>query len=427
MKSFYTIILTLLVIVTSFPQKNLGDGWKILGQVRLRTELDGRDFSNKTHPLTFASSRIRLGVEKSFDEKLIIFIQAQDSRVFGQESNTLANSKNLDLHQGFVKLNRLFGWNWSIQAGRFEVSYGTQRFIGAVGWHYVGRSFDGISFTIAPEIFDLDLFALTVSEPVSYIGNANPVIYLYPQEPTPASSIYGVWKKSKINDQNKIDVFGYWEINRQKVAENNYTLNMATVGGSYWGVFNNFYTVVEAGYQFGDIIGKDVSAYLVSATAFFKTGNTKLGLGADILSGTNPNETTTKMNTFQPTYATNHKFYGFMDYFINIPKNTMNLGLHDFYIVSVFNPGKSNWSFSINLHHFMSNQTATITTDSDPTPHESNMFGQEVDLTVKYEFIKGTTIVWGGSFFVPADLMKNIFKPREDVAYWTYLMIIADL
>ncbi len=427
MKSFYTIILTLLVIVTSFPQKNLGDGWKILGQVRLRTELDGRDFSNKTHPLTFASSRIRLGVEKSFDEKLILFIQAQDSRVFGQESNTLANSKNLDLHQGFVKLNRLFGWNWSIQAGRFEVSYGTQRFFGAVGWHYVGRSFDGARFTLAPHNWDLDLFALTVVENVNYIGNATPSVYPDPSELTRHYSVYGFHKNLGLDEANKLELLGYYEANHQRTAGGAKISDMFTLAGTYFGNYGDIKTIFEAAYQFGKYIEtRDISSYLISLFIDYNTGIANLGIGADLLSGTKPG-TTEQKNSFETTFGTNHKFYGFMDYFINVPKNAMGLGLHDFYFVSVLKPKNSKWSFGATFHHFMSNQTVIITTDSDPTPHESSTFGQEIDLTVKYAFIKGTTLVWGGSFFVPADLMKNIFKPREDVAYWTYLMIIADL
>jgi len=238
MKILYrALIFMLLLSATLFAQKDLGDGWKIHGLVGIRSELDGRDFSNSTHPLTFASSKIRLGVEKTFKKKFTLYIQIQDSRVFGSESSTLSNSKNLDLHQGYVKLNKLFNWNWSIQAGRFEVSYGTQRFIGAVGWHFVGRSFDGIRFVVAPKGFNLQLFALTVKESVSYIGNANPGIYPYPQEATPSRSIYGFWKKTKINNNNKLDVFGYWEIDRTKVNEDTCKLSMPTLGASYWGTF----------------------------------------------------------------------------------------------------------------------------------------------------------------------------------------------
>jgi hypothetical protein len=418
------LLVSILLITTNFSQQDLGDGWQISGQVFLRTELDGRDFSHDTHPLTFASSRIRLGVAKSFEEKVKLFIQAQDSRVFGSESSTLSNSKNLDLHQGFVKLSRLFGWDFSFQAGRFEMAMGTERFFGAVSWHYVGRSFDGARFTIAPNNWDLDLFALTVNESVNYIGNATPGTYPYPQEPTPSSSIYGIWKQTKVDGSNKFDLFGYWEVDREKVGEDSCKLNKITLGGTYWGNFESFSTIVEAAYQLGDQAGKDVSAYLVSAQGHYRIGIAKLGLGADILSGTKPGERD-KVNTFYPTYGTNHKFYGYMDYFINVPVNTLNLGLKDFYFKAKLSPQNSGWEFAVDFHQFMSNQSATSTVNG--VSNEVNNFGQEIDLTITYDFIKGTRLYWGGSFFFQGDLMKTIFDPREDIAYWTYCMIVASL
>jgi len=427
MKTTIALLLCIILGVPLLAQKDLGDGWKITGQVALRSELDGRDFSNDTHPLTFASLRTRLGVEKSFEDRVLLYIQLQDSRVFGFESSTLSNSKNLDLHQGFLKLNKLFDWDWTIQAGRFEVSYGTQRFFGAVGWHFVGRSFDGVRFGIAPEKYGIEMFALTVRESVSYISNAAPEVYPYPQEPTPSHSIYGIWKKTKFDDDNKLHVFGYWEINRSKIGGDTSRLNMPTLGGSYWGGFGRVSTIIEAAYQFGDFIGKDISAYLISVSAYYKAGITNVGIGADILSGTNPDDSDTKMNTFQATYGTNHKFYGYMDYFINIPLNTMNLGLNDYYITSYFKPQESNWSFGANIHQFMSNKSAEITLPGNSSPTSENTFGQEIDLIVKYSIIKGTTLEWGGSVFFSSGLMKHMFAPREDMAYWTYVMIVANL
>src|SRR5690606_17926509 len=151
-----------------------------------------RDFSNRTHPLTFASMRTRVGVEKSFMDKVTFFVQLQDSRVFGEEQATLNAIDNIDLHQGYVKLMQPFDIPADVQAGRFEMIYGTERFFGAVGWHYIGRSWDGIRFSFNTD-FKFDLFALTHSESNSYIGNAIPGIY----PPRPVSersqSVYGLW------------------------------------------------------------------------------------------------------------------------------------------------------------------------------------------------------------------------------------------
>ncbi len=155
MKKLFFLIISFILISTLGFSQDLGNGWALSGQVQLRSELDGRDFSNTTHPLTFTSMRTRLGINKNIEDKISFFIQISDSRVFGQEPNSLVSISNLDLHQGYVKLNNLFDWNWSLQAGRFEVSYGTERFFGAVGWHFVGRSFDGVRFNIAPDKINL--------------------------------------------------------------------------------------------------------------------------------------------------------------------------------------------------------------------------------------------------------------------------------
>ncbi len=101
MKKVYLIIAVFAFLGSAFAQEL--EGWKLNGQVQLRSEVDGRDFSNETHPLTFASLRTRLGVEKIFDKKLQFFVQFQDSRVFGEEGNPNTDLTNVDMHQGFVK------------------------------------------------------------------------------------------------------------------------------------------------------------------------------------------------------------------------------------------------------------------------------------------------------------------------------------
>lgn len=79
MKLFGTLIIVFAIFfVLAYAQD---DDWKIMGHLQPRSELDGRDFSNATHPLTFASMRTRLGVGKSIG-RLAFFVQAQDSRVF---------------------------------------------------------------------------------------------------------------------------------------------------------------------------------------------------------------------------------------------------------------------------------------------------------------------------------------------------------
>ncbi len=412
MKKFLALFIGLLLFSTTFAQSV--DDWKISGQVQLRSEVDGRDFSNRTHPLTFATIRTRLGVEKTFADKVHFFVQFQDSRVFGEEGSPSNYTANVDLYQGYIKLIKPFDLNVNVQAGRFAVLYGTERFFGVSNWSYTGRSFDGVRFSIMPDCWDLDFFALTLNESVNAINNPSPSIYSFPQVETPSHSIYGFYKKNKISDKSKFDLTGFYEIDREDVAPDTNRVGLFTLGGTYWGNYGDFSTVLEAAYQLGNRGIRDVNAYLFSVSGFYKFNNTTLGLGADILSGNDPNKPD-KANAYIPAYGTNHKFYGYMDYF---PSNAFGLGLNNFYFKSTIDFADSKFSLSADVHHFMSNQKSS---------DDKSTFGQEIDLTLVYKFVKGTNITWGGSVFFPGDIMKALYAPREDMAFWTYLMIQANL
>ena len=314
-----------------------------------------------------------------------------------------------------------------LQAGRFEVAYGTERFIGAVGWHYVGRSFDGVRFTINPGCWDLDLFALTLDESNNYAANAYASISNTPGIVTPSSSLYGFWKKTELNKESKFDIFGYFEIDREDVVPDTNRLELFTAGGTYWGNYGDLSTIFEGAYQFGSVTGNDISAYLLSLQLFYKTSVTKFGLGGDMLSGTDPQSTTNDYNTFQSNFGTNHKFYGYMDYFISIPNHTLTLGLNDIYANVIIAPKDIPLNFDAAFHLFMANQSVNIITTKNPSGTDENMFGQELDLTVKYAFTENTNIIWGGSLFFPGEIFKAAYDPKEDTAFWTYLMITASL
>jgi hypothetical protein len=286
-----------------------------------------------------------------------------------------------------------------------------------VGWHYIGRSWDGIRFNLNQ--LDLDLFGLTVNESVGYISAATPVIYPYPAIPANNFSVYGFWKKFELNEEHQLDLFGYYEFNRNLVflpggSESYRSTDRFTLGLNHFGSFNNLSTIIEAAYQGGKAINVDIAAYLLSVQGNYKMNELKIGAGVDILSGTEPGSA--KNNSFAVPFGTNHKFYGFMDYFINIPVHTYNFGLHDFYLLTGFAPENSRFNFSLNLHHFMSNKE---------TRGGFNTFGQELDLTINYNIVKGAALSWGGSLFFPGDIMKLAFAPGEDPAFWTYLMVSA--
>jgi len=86
---------------------------KWIGEVRARGEVEGRDFLTHTIPNAYALLRSRLGAYITPVENVQVFLQVQDSRAFGEETvggrfNNISNTRNLDLHQGYLKVDDLF-------------------------------------------------------------------------------------------------------------------------------------------------------------------------------------------------------------------------------------------------------------------------------------------------------------------------------
>ena len=140
------------------------DKIKVNGQIRPRLQVDNKDFNSSTGANSFTELRSRLGVNFSVSKTLSGFVQIQDSRLFGSEPSTLSDTKNLDLHQAYFNITKIFKLPFNLKIGRMELSYGSQRLIGAVGWHNVGRSFDGSVLKLVTKSVDVDFIAARTNE-----------------------------------------------------------------------------------------------------------------------------------------------------------------------------------------------------------------------------------------------------------------------
>jgi hypothetical protein len=418
MKKLLVLSLSLLVTFTAISQENKAT-WKFDGQVQLRSEMDGRDFSNKTHPYFYSSLRTRLGASANIADKFLFYAQAQDSRIMGEETSISTNTKNLDLHQGYVKLVDPFELPLTVQAGRFEISYGTERFLSSSQWNYTAKAWDGVRFQYSKS-FKLDVFALTKSDSAAYVSNFSPTTSSYPAKNVYSASLYGFWFTTQLDQANKLDVFSYYDISRKYDAKNNPDLKQGTYGLNHTGSYGILSSLTEAAYQYGKKGVKDVSAFTVSAQGFLKVWTGKVGIGADVMSGTDPNSTT-DFNTFDLSYGGPHKRNGLMDYFYESYSATYGLGLNDYYVTSAFDVPNTALNIALDLHILKSNK-AKVNYGTD--------LGQEIDLTLKYNLIKEATLSWGGSVFLPGDLMKSYFKTakgdRSDMGFWSYVMITAN-
>ena len=141
-------------------------------------------------------------------------------------------------------------------------------------------------------------------------------------------------------------------------------------------------------------------------------------VAADVLSGDdNPGDDRWKV--FDTLYGTNHKFYGFMDYFVNIPLNTYGGGLVDTWGRFKCTPLKKT-PLMLDVHYFQSQQNVSLSDDT-----VSKKFGTEVDFTLMHEYTTNLTFFLGASWFGPDAIFKD--KKGTDSSTWFYAWTVFNI
>ena len=380
--------------------------YSLNGQIRHRFEYNNKDLNSDVDAVSFNLLRTRIGVRFEPAAHTEALLQVQDARTLGEETNTLTDGSadQLDLHQAYFKIVDLFNAPVDIQVGRFEAKYGSERLIGAVGWHNIGRSFDGVLVRLHPENAKIDVFNYKVAEK------------LQPGE-TGDLNVLGIYGDFPLIEGYTTQAFALWQR-----AYPTSSLSRYTIGGFVKGRTANVLSTVEWAYQGGKRENMDVAAYMVTfdlGYAFPKlTYAPILSAGIDYLSGDN-NPAGGTYKVFDTLYATNHKFYGFMDYFLNIPVHTSGLGLRDLHAALAAKPHKRA-GVKLVYHHFQANEDFALGGGAFSTH-----FGDEVDLTLNVKYNPRVTFVGGGSVFVPGRIFD--VTRGSDTGFWAYAMTIVNL
>jgi hypothetical protein len=399
-------IFLLTIFVLSFINLSAQEGLKFSAQIRPRFEMDSKDFKSSTLPNTFTVFRTRLGLAFSPLKNISGFVQIQDSRTFGEEATTTTNTKNLDLHQAYFKIENIFDLPIDVKLGRMEVSYGSERFIGVVNWNNVGRAFGGGVFTLKTDAVNIDFFALKEFERANFGDSLD-------------QSVYGLSFDIGGVKNYKIQPLILWQ--RSSPTD---LLSRFTFGTYVKGTLGNFDHEIDAGYQAGKIFAgnrkQTISAFILSYTANYTfESDLKPFVGAqiDYTSG-DDNPADDDYKTYASLYGTGHKYFGYMDYFVNLVNDTYGLGIMDLVGKVGFNPVKA-LKLNLHFHVFQANQDYRLINGST-----SKNFGSEIDFVASYKYNSNITFEGGASMFMPGDIFKE--RRGKDTATWLYLMAVAN-
>lgn len=387
------------------------------GQVRARPEATKRRFAPDSHIQMFTDLRTRLGAKGLFGENTFGYIQFQDSRRLGGQtptghdvSGTLVNGFNVDVHEVFVQIKQLWQGGLGIQLGRYEVNLGDQRLFGSVGWHNVGRSWEGTQLLFDQKSYKIAGYLLKQRELDDFDSNRDFDIFLL-----------NTWLKNA-----GAELLAVWEHNANTLIDTTDSginaLDRVTLAAHATRKFGEFDYILNAAYQLGDqrrgltepFTSQDISAYLITLETGWTVNpdnKARLALGIDYASGdTDPGEGTFK--AFNNLYYTGHKSRGFMDYFLVSNPS----GLLDLYLRGKIEPGRG-WLLLADIHYFNTAQDPV----NDPITTSRNL-GWEIDVTAWTVRIPGATFQTGGSIFLPT---KGFGGEDPEPGYWLYTMFLA--
>lgn len=298
-RGWIAVILTVLLIAgiagTSYADIALS------GHLRVRAvTVDNSDSTSALKDGGFFEQRTRLNANATIDDNSRVFLQLQDSRMWGSETNTASTGTgdiSLALSQGYLELKNLFDQPLTLMVGRQGIAYGEHRLIGTFEWSNNARRFDAIKLTYNHDVVDIDLWTGKLADAGQDWGNDTNLNVLY--------------AKLKNIPQNDVDLYII-----QKVVGNTDT-NFYTIGARVKGGVEDFnvdYTA-EVAKQSGDATSttdQDALAYAIRA-GYTLPDVMGLRVGVEYDSGTGDDTSTTDNEAFDNLYPTNHYLYGYTD------------------------------------------------------------------------------------------------------------------
>ena len=228
---------------------------KLSGEERVRYEnVNDAGFSpvNDGYLLT----RFRLTLEIKPANWIRFTLQAQDSRVFGQNALPApATQKDaIDLRIGYVDLGTEAG-PAALRIGRQPFTFGESRLLGDPDWSNVGRTFDAARLTLRSTWGKVDLFsgAYVKIDQVSF------------SEPVPSQHLHGFYGTfTQIVPKASIEPYAFWRLEHsfKNEAGRSGNLDERTVGVRFAGKLpSSFDYSLEAARQNGSYAGDPIHAW----------------------------------------------------------------------------------------------------------------------------------------------------------------------
>lgn len=410
------LLFTPVTATATTPTFELGGGFDlgITAQYRPRvmvhTGLDLVDKGKETRH--HFDQRARLGLIVGHESGVKVKVLVQDVRTWGEEGNTLNDfsADGFDVHEAWAHVP-IYG-GLSVRVGRQEVIFDNHRLIGNVGWSQRARSFDGAVLNFKWQELVIDaVYARVLEGDMSGGGHV--------------ADADGNVPAGRVHDINLGALRVFYTLSDAFKASVTYIVNVDDtsettrhIAGLYArGGISGFTYDAEFYYQFGDMGDESISALMAAVKVGYQLDVvTKPYIKAwfEYLSGDKDSK---PQGTFETPYPTNHKFYGEMDYFLAIGKNTAFLGLMD--IGGRIGLSPTEWfGLYVDFHHFRA---------ANEDPNGESGFGNELDVKLIFKPYKIVAVRAVYGMFMPDEAMRTPRGIAKDVDLQTEHMFYLTL
>ena len=442
-KKLTTTVTVLMIFSVAFSQLNIDGQYRSRGEIRNGFK---KPILNGQEPGAFIEHRARL-ITNYKKEKIGFRFSVQDVRIWGETGQINKSDQLLSVHEAYG--DYYASEKSTFRIGRQEMIYDDHRVIGSLDWAMQARSFDAVRYMYKDESgnqFDLMAswnqagYGDGSPEPAKLVGNnytimsgggANPRIF---NLPLPKNQLMAYYKKTFGSGDIGVMLLNDLYNSNDSTTEthSNFTLGISPnlkfdelkIGGQF------YYTGGAAGkmYNGSEYKNIDLSGIMFNIYVQHLGITGKPLIGVDYLSG--DDETTgDKVEGWAPKYGTNHKFYGFMDYFyVGNPHggaDANSAGLMDIYLKTAFKLCEKT-NLLGHLHYFSS--TAERTNGTSGESYKGGL-GTELDLVLVHKLAPEIVLKAGYSqMFGITDTMKqlkfgNPDKEIQGMQSWGWVMI----
>lgn len=354
---------------------------------------------------SYLLSRVIVGIKHNFNENLMFRISMQDSRVFGwgfsdenwynKEFGMQNNPQKdtLELSQTYLEYKYK---KFKTILGRQKIAYGDFRVFGPGEWKNSGKwIWDAakISYTKDKNFIDIfygatmlhNPYELSLNHRYGYVGAGLYGHFEYKKE----AAIEPILAYKHNSDGNEL----YHSLTNNYIGFRAYDNN----------IMNIFYNLTYIK-SFGELkklnankVGINSYAYHGELGYIFKPLKTKFALAYSHAKGDNP--ATSTIERFDGVFGASDKYYGRLNLF-----SWSNI--KDFELFSLMKP-THNTNIKVEYHKFYADEPSDRWKSYKIASMQNDYYGDEVDLTFKYNFSKSIEFIVGASYFFCGDFIEE--------------------